>query len=133
MFAAILGAISPILGKIAGNLFPDPADELKRLELQNQFQLAIMAQAGAIEKAASDIVQTEAASPHWLAANWRPLTALIFVGLVVARWLGWTAPGMTEAEYLAVYDIIQIMIGGYVASRGLEKIAPHVADMVKKK
>lgn len=129
MFSAILAALSPILGKVASNLFPDPADELKRLELQNQFQMAIMAQAGELEKAAANIIVTEAASQHWLAANWRPLTALIFVGLVVARWLGWTAPGMTEAEYLAVYDIIQIMIGGYALGRSAEKIIP----LLKKK
>jgi hypothetical protein len=38
---------------------------------------------------------------------------------------------MTEAEYLAVYDIIQIMIGGYVLSRGAEKIVPGIVTAMK--
>jgi hypothetical protein len=131
MLSALLAVLGPIFGTVAKNLFPDPADQLKREELQQKLQLAVLEQSAAIEKMAGDIVKTEAASSHWLAANWRPLTALVFVGLVVARWLGYTAPNMTEAEYLAVYDIIQIMIGGYVLSRGAEKIVPGIVTAMK--
>lgn len=132
MFAAILAALSPILGKVVSNLFPDPADELKRLELQNQFQLAIMAQAGAIEKAASDIVLAEARSENWLASSWRPIMMLTFGALIVSRWLGWTAPGVTEALEMKLWDIIQLGLGGYVIGRSAEKIAPSIAAALKK-
>jgi len=133
----LLGALLPILGNIgtsiANNLFPDPAEETKRQQFQNQFVAQIMQQAQAIEQAAADVVKVEAASSHWLAANWRPLTMLTFVGLVVARWLGYTAVGMTEAEYLSVYDLIKIGLGGYVVGRSAEKIVPMVAEILKKK
>ena len=133
MLQLLLPLLANIGGQVAKNLFPDPADETKRKEAENQFTLGVMQHATAIEQAAADIVKTEAQSSHWLTANWRPITALVFVGLVVARWLGWTAPGMTEPEYLAVYDIIQVMIGGYVVSRGVEKVLPSIAEMMKKK
>jgi len=110
----------------------DPADKAKADEAQQKFVLGIMEHANAIEEAAASIVKTEAASGHWLAANWRPITALVFVGLIVARWLGWTAPGMTEAEYLSVYDLLKICIGGYVVGRSAEKIVPMVATALKK-
>jgi hypothetical protein len=122
MLAAILPILGSIGGQIAKSVFPDPAEETKRQELEQSFQRAIIEHSSAIEQAAASIVKTEAASPHWLAANWRPITALIFVALIVAHWTGYTAPNMSEAERLAVYDIIKIMIGGYVVSRGAEKV-----------
>jgi len=132
----MLHLLLPILGQIgstvAKNLFPDPADQQKRAEAEHKFTLGVMQHANAIEQAAAEVVKAEAASSHWLAANWRPLTMLVFVGLIVARWLGWTAPGMTEAEYLSVYDLIKIGIGGYVVGRSAEKIVPMVAAAMKK-
>jgi hypothetical protein len=50
---------------------------------------------------------------------------LTFLGLIVAKWLGWTAPGITEALELKVFDIIEIGLGGYVIGRSLEKAAGH--------
>lgn len=135
--APLLGAILPILGnigsQIAKNIFPDPADETKRMEAERQFQLAIMAQAQAIEQAAAQIVHAEAASQHWLAANWRPLTMLTFVALIVARWFGWAAPNLAEAEYLALWDIVQLGLGGYVIGRSVEKVVPAIAEAMQKR
>jgi len=131
-FAALLPALGDIGKSIARNLFPDPADELKRDQAEKEFTLGVMKHANSIEEAAASVVKAEAASDHWLAANWRPLTMLTFVGLVVARWMGWTAPGMTEAEYLSIYDLIKIGIGGYVVGRSAEKIVPMVAAALKK-
>lgn len=82
--------------------------------------------------AQADIVKTEAASSHWLAANWRPLLMLTFGGLIVARWFGWAAPNLTEPEYLALWDIVKLGLGGYVIGRSVEKIAPTVANAVRR-
>lgn len=133
----MLNLLLPILGdigrRVAGNLFPNPADQLKRDQAEKEFTLGVMQHAQAIEQAAAEVVKAEAASSHWLAANWRPITMLVFVGLIVARWLGWTAPGMTEAEYLSVYDLVKIGIGGYVVGRSAEKIVPMVAETMRRK
>lgn len=132
MLAALLPVLGSIFGDIAKNLFPDPAEETKRQQFQQQALGQLLQQAQAIELAAAEVVKAEAQSGHWLTANWRPLTMLIFVGLVVARWFGWTAPGMTEAEYLSIYDLIKIGLGGYVVGRSAEKIIPGVVAMLKK-
>jgi len=123
MIAALLPALAPILGDVIRRLFPDPEAAAKaEAELNRQ----LMARAGEIEQAAAGIVKTEAASAHWLAANWRPITMLTFVGLIVARWFGFSAPGLSEAEALALWDIVQLGLGGYVIGRTMEKIAPTV-------
>jgi len=133
---SFLTALLPILGdavkSVAGSLFPNPADELKRRELDQTLQRAIIERAGVIEAAAADIVKTEAASSHWLAANWRPLTMVTFVCLIVARFMGYTAPGLTEAEVLKLWDIIYLGLGGYVIGRSVEKVLPNVTQSVGK-
>ena len=132
MIAALIPILGPLLGQVVKSVFPNSEDELKRLELQNQIQLALINNSAAIETAAASIVRTEAASQHWLAANWRPLTMLIFVALIVARWFGLTAPGITEAVELKLWGILEISIGGYVIGRSVEKAAPAVAAALKK-
>lgn len=132
----MLPALLPILGQIgaqvAKNLFPDPADELKRKEVENQMSIAVLQQAQALEQAAAGIIRAEAESEHWLAANWRPILMLTFGALIVARWLGWAAPDLAEAEYLKLWDIVQLGLGGYVIGRSVEKIAGPLATAIKK-
>lgn len=125
----LLGNIlEPVLGIIDKTITDKDEREKIRAELMTQ---ALSAESD-LNKAAASVIQQEAASKHWLAANWRPLTALIFVGLIVARWLGYTAENMSEAEYLSVYGLVKIMIGGYVTSRGVEKVLPGVISALKK-
>lgn len=132
MFAALLPLLTGIGGTIAKNLFPDPAEESKRDQFQQQFVAQIMAQAQKIEELAGQIIMAEANSRHFLAANWRPITMLTFVALIVARWLGYAAVGMSEAEYLSVYELIKIGLGGYVVGRSAEKIVPAIVAAMKK-
>jgi hypothetical protein len=132
MLAALLPVLGPLFSQVASSLFPNAEDELKRLDMQNKLQLALMNNAASLEQAAASIVKAEAESEHWLAANWRPLMMLTFGALIVARWMGWTAPGITEAVELKLWDIIQLGLGGYVIGRSAEKIAPAVAAALKK-
>lgn len=69
------------------------------------------------------IIHAEASSKHWLTANWRPITMLTFLALVVARWLGFSAEGLSQEDYDALYNLISIGIGGYILGRSGEKIA----------
>jgi hypothetical protein len=132
MLAALLPILGGIFGQVTKNLFPDPADELKRIELENQLQLAMMQQSAALDQAAASIISDEAKGESWLQRSWRPLTMMTFVGLVVAKWLGFTAPGVSEAIELELMTLIQIGLGGYVGGRTVEKVAPVIAAALKK-
>lgn len=130
MIQALIPTIAPILGKVVGNLFPDPEQKAKA---EAEMMKALLAHQAEIEGAAAKIIQTEAASSHWLAANWRPLTMLVFVALIVARWFGWAAPNLSEAEYIKLWSIVEFGLGGYVVGRSVEKIAPSIADVMRKR
>jgi hypothetical protein len=116
-------------GQLINRLWPD---QDKRD--QAKIVLMEMAQKGELAELTgrAEIVKTEAASEHWLAANWRPLLMLTFGGLIVARWFGWAAPNLSEAEYLKLWSIVELGIGGYVIGRSAEKVLPTIAQVLKK-
>jgi len=128
--------LTSVIPSLIDKLFPDPAKageaKLKLVELQQNGQLADLEANTKIILAGSDVVKTEAASTHWLAANWRPLTMITFTSLIVARWFGWAAPNLSEAEYLKLWDIVELGLGGYVVGRSVEKIVPSLASVLKK-
>lgn len=129
MIAAILPILAPIVGDIVKSLFPD---ETKAKEAEAKATMALMQRAGEIESAAARIIEAEAKSEHWLAASWRPILMLTFGSLIVARWLGYSAPGISEPEVLKLWSIVELGLGGYVIGRSFEKIAGPVAAALRK-
>lgn len=110
-------------GKTLIDKFWPDAGEVEKQKVQT-FLAVFMAQA--------DIVKAEAASEHWLTACWRPLVMITFAGLIVARWFGWAAPSLSEAEYLKLWSIVEFGLGGYVVGRSAEKIAPGIAAALRR-
>lgn len=133
MLAALIPVLGPIVGKVVGSLFPNPEDQLKRDQAQIAFQQALFENATAIERAAADIVKAEAQGESWIQRSWRPILMLTFGGLIVARWLGFVAPNLTEAEYLKLWSIIELGLGGYVVGRSAEKVLPGIAAALNRK
>ena len=130
MFAALLPVLGPILGEVIRRLVPDQGEQGR---IEAELSIALMQRAQEIETAAADIVKTEAASEHWLTATWRPVVMLVLTSLIVARWLGYSAPGISEAEALKLWSIVEIGLGGYVIGRSAEKIAPVMAEAMKRR
>lgn len=120
-----IGLVSTIIDKVFPNKEAADAAKLEMLKLQQNGELSKFMEA-------SGIIKTEAASEHWLAACWRPITMLTFAALIVARWFGWAAPDLSEAEYLKLWDIVEFGLGGYVIGRSVEKSLPSLAQVLKK-
>ena len=76
------------------------------------------------EKLASQagLVAAEAGGASWLQRNWRPVTMLSFLGLVVADAFGLLAFRLADQAWL----LLQIGLGGYVVGRSVENISPQI-------
>lgn len=126
----LLGPLIDFGSKVFDKVFPDPekANEAK-------LKLMEMAQKGELEELAarSSIIKAEASSEHWIVAAWRPILMLTFGGLIVARWLGFSAPGISEAEILKLWSIVEFGLGGYIVGRSVEKVVPSITDALKGK
>jgi len=129
MLSTLLPLLLPIFGDAIRRVFPD--QEAQR-RAEAEFSAALLARAGELEQAAAGIVAAEAKSEHWLTACWRPIVMLTFTGLLVARWLGFAAPGLSEAEVLKLWSIVELGLGGYVIGRSAEKIVPQLADALRR-
>lgn len=73
-----------------------------------------------------DIIVAETNSESWLTRNWRPITMLTFVIVIFLRYTGITQFSIPLELESKLMDLIQIGLGGYVASRGIEKVADKV-------
>lgn len=129
MIQTLIPVLAPILGQLIKSKFPDPAEAAKA---EAELTAQLWQNAHQINAAAADIIKTEAQSGHGLAAIWRPVVMLTFAGLIVARWFGWAAPNLSEAEYLKLWSIVEFGLGGYVIGRSAEKIVPGIAAALKK-
>jgi hypothetical protein len=119
----------PIVGDVLDKIIPDPKAQaeakVKLMELAQKGEFAEM-------NARADIIKAEASSESWLAQSWRPIMMLTFGALIVARWLGYAAPGISQEEILKLWDIVELGLGGYVIGRSVEKIVPSITDAFKK-
>lgn len=70
------------------------------------------------------IITAEAQGASWLQRNWRPITMITFLILVVCDSFGLLAFRLAEQAW----TLLQIGLGGYVVGRSAEKIAPHVMN-----
>jgi hypothetical protein len=125
----LLGGLFDLAGKVFDKIFPNPQQaaeaKLKLFEMQQAGELKLLE--GQVE-----IITAEAKSESWLASSWRPITMLVFTGLIVARWFGWAAPNLSPEEYIKLWSIVELGLGGYVIGRSAEKIAPAIASAFKK-
>lgn len=125
----LVGGLFDLAGKVFDKIFPNPQQaaeaKLKLFEMQQAGELKVLE--GQVE-----IITAEAKSESWLAASWRPITMLVFTGLIVARWFGWAAPNLSPEEYIKLWSIVELGLGGYVIGRSAEKIAPSIAAALKK-
>lgn len=68
------------------------------------------------------IVEAEAKGQSWLQRNWRPITMLTFLVLVVLDSFGLLAFRLSNEAWL----LLQIGLGGYVVGRTGEKIVEKI-------
>ena len=121
-----------ILGFI-GEIFKPAADLIDSLHTSTEEKLTLKNKLAVIENtmtaktieyetkllaAKTSIITAEATGESWMQRNWRPITMLTFLVLVVCDSFGWLAnPLASEA-----WTLLQIGLGGYVTSRGVEKV-----------
>lgn len=133
-----MGILSLLIGPLTsllGRLLPDPAAaqaaKLKLLEMMQSGALADLDASSKESLAAANIVKAEASSEGWLTRSWRPLVMLVFTGLIVARMFGYTAPNVSAPEYLELWSLVKLGLGGYVIGRTAEKSLPSIMSAIK--
>lgn len=94
--------------------------QLQFQKVTNEITGKVIALESQLLESKTSIIVAEAKSQSWIARNWRPITMLTFLVLVVMDSFGWLANALAPEAW----TLLQIGLGGYVTGRSIEKIAP---------
>ena len=98
----------------------------KLKEVENEFQTKVLEYESRLMESQSAIIQAESTGKSWLQRNWRPITMITFLILVVCDSFGLLTFRLADEAW----TLLQIGLGGYVVGRSAEKIIP--AAMAKR-
>jgi len=97
-------------------------------QIQNSAAKAVLDYETKLMDSQSKIITAEAQGHSWLQRNWRPITMLTFLLLVVLDSFGLLAFRLANEAW----TLLQIGLGGYVIGRSAEKVAPAITEALKK-
>lgn len=123
--AGLGSAIDDILGRFF-------TDKDKAAEAAQELRLALLNHERTAYEVARDTIVSEAKSEHWITSAWRPITMLTFTAIVANNYI--LAPYIdllfnvdtTLEPPEQLWELIKIGVGGYIVSRGAEKVAREV-------
>ena len=137
---SILNFIGDIFGpaaKLVDDLHTSGEEKIALKAKLLEIQTGVIIRSIELEKTAleakTSIIVAEAKSGGWLTRSWRPMTMLALVASVLGYWFGLTPPGIPEAIVERMFSLVQLGVGGYIASRGAEKIVPKIVEVMKQK
>jgi len=97
----------------------------ERLQLQSQIKAVenellakVIDYENQLLQSKTAIITAESTGQSWIQRNWRPITMLTFLALVVLDSFGWLPNPLADEAW----TLLQIGLGGYVAGRSAEKI-----------
>ena len=130
MWADIVAGIFKPISDVIDHVLPSGDAKLalqgKVLEGQMQAAASLMDYEKQLLDGQTKIITAEAQGNSWLQRSWRPITMLTFLVLVVCDSFGWLHNPLAPQAW----TLLQIGLGGYVAGRSLEKIAPAVTNAI---
>ncbi|MCB0732884.1 MAG: hypothetical protein KDC88_17825 [Ignavibacteriae bacterium] len=96
--------------------------EIKLTEIENNLVLQLVNYEKSLVESKSKVIEAEAKGESWLQRNWRPITMLTFLVLVVCDSFGLLVFRLSNEAW----TLLQIGIGGYVVGRSGEKIVKRI-------
>lgn len=115
------GAIKPITDLIDNLTTTDEEKATLKNELvkiQNSMTMKVLEYQSKLLDSQTRLIEAEAKGQSWLQRNWRPITMITFLVLVVCDSFGILAFRLSNQAWL----LLQIGLGGYVVGRSGEKI-----------
>ena len=129
---SFLGTIFTPLANLVDNVHTSEEERLsvkmQMFKLQTELTAKVMEYEAQLLKSKTDIITAEAKGQSWIQRSWRPITMLVFLGLVVLDSLA-ILPNRLAPE---AWTLLQIGLGGYVVGRSAEKLAPQIQQIMRK-
>ena len=123
MLLALLGSV----GSLFGGLFQAKGIVKSSAIGGITDMVSKIAQADANSNMAAALpIVAEASSGSWLAVNWRPLTMMVFLAMIVSYWFGYSPKNLTADDMTHLWYLLTCGICGYSAQRTVEKVMDKI-------
>ena len=126
---SFIGGIFEPASRLVDELHTSEEEKLdmrRRLQtIENEFMSKVLDYETKLMDNQAAIIKSEATGKSVLQRNWRPITMLTFLILVVFDSFGWLANPLADEAW----TLLQIGLGGYVAGRSAEKITSQVMNV----
>lgn len=121
---SLLDLAGSLISPITNIIDKSVKDKDLAAKLKHEIDTQGFKQALAQLEAQRSIIVAEAQG-SWLAANWRPITMLVFVLMLAAYWFGFVPVNLSQEDRTSVFELVKIGLGGYVVGRSCEKVAKN--------
>lgn len=129
----LIGQIFKPATELIDNLHTSTEEKLAQKAVLLQLQTDFLKEGLEYEqeqlKQKAAIIMAETKSESWITRNWRPITMLTFLALVVLDQTGQLAFRLADEAW----TLLQLGLGGYVVGRSVEKVTPAVMETFRKK
>ena len=142
MLALLLKLLSgPLVGAVMGVVNKHYDVKMNKDNIQAEIEKAVLGTIKDVTETQADVIKAEMQSDSWIARNWRPISALGFVSVVLfygvwtpatVAYFGWPAPRIGDPLLIEIINLVKICLGGYVMGRTLEKVVETVFSRWRK-
>ena len=137
-FSGVIDSISGVIGKFVADPNAKVAAQLEVTRIAKDYQVEVLQTERDVAVQQASIVVAETKSDSWLAKNWRPITMLTFVFIIVWNFIIIGTIGAFVASIHPVeippdmWNLLTRGLEGYVYARTIEKTAPGLIAAIKK-
>ena len=125
----ILSGISSLIGTIGSAIRGKEAlksEDIAAIEtMLNNLQMKVLELRSQLIKAQESIITAEAQGESWLQRNWRPLTMVTFLVIIVYQGVFVSIFSLPAVDFTTIPDkmwtLLSVGIGGYITGRSVEK------------
>lgn len=133
-----LTSVMQAANDIIGRFIADPTAKLQAqqelVRLEQDFRVKMLDADTELAKQQAAVIIAENDNGSWLAQNWRPILMLTFTTIIAWNYI--VSP-LCRVPSVPIppdmWDLLKLGIGGYIAGRSVEKIAPSIADAIASK
>ena len=125
MVSGIFTSLTKIIDDLHTSADERAAAQAEIMRLHNQALILALQLEQQQLAASARLIAAEAGGRSCLQRNWRPITILSFLALVIADSCGLLAFRLSDVAW----TLLQIGLGGYVVGRSVEKIAPKMTGL----
>lgn len=141
LFDFLKNSVGELIDKVGGvvDRFVTTGEEKLKAQMEltklgYDFQMQVMQLDQKWAETQADVIKAEANSHSWLARNWRPILMLVFTYIVAHNFVIAPLFGIPSVPIPPdMWELLRIGMGGYIVGRSVEKIMPHVAEIVTEK